>query len=98
MSNARTPTPTPSATTPVVTAAPVVTENKVKATPVQAAVAVHSIVHGKGQRAEPGSFFTAATEAERQELLDLGAIREFEDEAELALYEKIEASKSVDLG
>lgn len=65
---------------------------------VKPAVAVHSIVHGEGERTEPGGFFIASSAAERKELLDIGAIREIEDEAEQALYEKIAASKTPDLG
>lgn len=69
------------------------TAPKVDESAIAPAVAVHSIVVGNGERVLPGSFYTAKSAAERKELLDLGAIREFEDEAELALFEKIEASK-----
>jgi len=61
---------------------------------VKPAVAVHSIVVGKDERVAPGSFYTPVDEAQRDELLALGAIRELEDESEIALYEKIEASKA----
>ena len=48
--------------------------------------AIHRVVYGKGEAAEPGTVFTPPTDVPY--LLEVGAIRE-PTEAELAIYEKI---------
>lgn len=62
-----------------------------EAATVPALLAVHKIVYGAGQVAEPDSFFVPASDAEREELLAAGAAVEPEG-ADLALAQAVAES------
>lgn len=64
-----------------------------KVKPVAPVFAEARITYGKASKAVPGDIFVPTSEKERSELLAMKAARDL-TEAELALHEKLAASKS----